>query len=426
MKSIISVAARIVVAASTVVAWNGASTRAAETPFYLRDGERVVFYGDSITQGGAYVRYVEAYLLTRFPEKKFEVVNHGISSETISGTSETDHNPRRPWALERFDRDIKAWQPDVVVACFGMNDGNYHPFDEERFRKYQDGIRTLIRRVRDECGARLTIMTPPTYDPYQRKNGDPAAKEYGYKYAYVGYDETLAKYAAWLTTLREPNVLVVDLHTAMAEHLAQRRRSLVSFTMQPDAVHPNATGHFVMAKTLLKAWGADVAPKQDRAESVAPDVFRLTMNTPWPIDPACDAESLKLLLADGAPGTLEYAVAGLRPGKYSLSARLVGPNAAPAVGLDQERPLGEFTSAELERGIDLARLADYPGSKIAVEALNRVTKLQQATYGVWRKAIKEGADGLASASPKEDAYREAIRALAQPHVVELKLTPVER
>lgn len=402
------------------------TTVAADSAFYLNNGERVVFYGDSITQGGTYVRYVEAYLLTRFPEKKFEIVNHGISSETISGTSETDHNPRRPWALERFDRDIKAWKPDVVVACFGMNDGNYHPFDAERFQKYQDGIRTLIRRVRDECGARLTIMTPPTYDPYQRKNGDPAAKEYGYKYAYVGYDETLAKYAAWLTTLREPNVLVVDLHTAMTEHLSARRRSLVSFTMQPDAVHPNATGHFVMAQTLLKAWGADVAPKEDRVAAVAPYTFRLTLDVPWPIDPACDAESLKLLLRDGRPGTLDYAVGGLQGGKYRLSARLVESDASLPAGLDQERSLGEFTTAELERGIDLARLPEYPGTKLAAEVLGRVTKLHQATYGAWRKAIKEGEDGLASAPLPEDVDRDAIRGLAKPRVVEIKLTPADR
>ena len=42
---------------------------AAEAPagFGLRDGDRVVFYGDSITQEGGYGRFVEEYVGTRFP-----------------------------------------------------------------------------------------------------------------------------------------------------------------------------------------------------------------------------------------------------------------------------------------------------------------------------------------------------------------------
>ena len=96
--------------------------------FRPEGGERIVFFGDSITQAGGYIADVEVFLLTRFPGKTFTIFNHGISSETISGTSEADHHPRRPDAHRRFSRDVAAWKPDVVVACFGMNDGNYqHP-----------------------------------------------------------------------------------------------------------------------------------------------------------------------------------------------------------------------------------------------------------------------------------------------------------
>ena len=103
---------------------------AADGPFALRDGQKVAFFGDSITQAGGYIADVEGYLLTRFPDQMFTLYNRGISSETISGTSEPDHAPRRPWAHERFARDITPIRPDLLVACFGMNDGNYFPFDE--------------------------------------------------------------------------------------------------------------------------------------------------------------------------------------------------------------------------------------------------------------------------------------------------------
>ncbi len=50
-----------------------------------RDGLRVVFLGDSITQNGLYVRYVDAYLLSRFPDRQVEVIGLGLSSETCRG-----------------------------------------------------------------------------------------------------------------------------------------------------------------------------------------------------------------------------------------------------------------------------------------------------------------------------------------------------
>src|SRR4029453_10646370 len=110
--------------------------------FYLKGGETIVFLGDSITQGGLYVEYIEAYLATRFPEKRFRVVYAGLSSETVSGPREPDHSRPRPSGVpDRFTRDAASQDPDVIVACYGMNDGNYHPFEPERFEKYKAGVR---------------------------------------------------------------------------------------------------------------------------------------------------------------------------------------------------------------------------------------------------------------------------------------------
>jgi len=111
--------------------------------------------------------------MTRFPDRVFDVVNRGKSSETLSGTSEADHDPPRPNALDRFATDVAALKPQVIVACFGMNDGNYAPFDQERFKKYQAGVRRLMERSRQEAEATLVLLTPPAYDPYRRCPLDP-------------------------------------------------------------------------------------------------------------------------------------------------------------------------------------------------------------------------------------------------------------
>ena len=67
--------------------------------------------------------------------------------------------------------------------------------------------------------------------------------EYGYKYSAIDYDDTLAHYSDWLLSLREEGHIVVDLHGPLNEHVRRRREQQVSFTIAPDAVHPNMTGH---------------------------------------------------------------------------------------------------------------------------------------------------------------------------------------
>ena len=42
----------------------------------IQDRERIVFLGDSITQGGQYVAYLETLMRLRSPGKSFEVHNH--------------------------------------------------------------------------------------------------------------------------------------------------------------------------------------------------------------------------------------------------------------------------------------------------------------------------------------------------------------
>ena len=234
-----------------------ASIPARAQDFYLKGGETIVFLGDSITQNGGYVERIEAFLAARFPDKAFKIVYAGLSSETVSGTSEPDHDPRRPCVQDRFDRDCVPHKPDVVVICYGMNDGNYHPFDEERFRLFQSGMQRLIDRVKKETTARITLVTPPPFDPYRRGVGDPNATHYGYKFPAIDYDQVLEKYSEWLRTLHgKDGIVVADVHTALNEHLKRRRKEKASYYLAGDAVHPGDEGHALMALEILKAWKA--------------------------------------------------------------------------------------------------------------------------------------------------------------------------
>src|SRR5262245_12949866 len=94
----------------------------AAEPFALRDGQRVLFLGDSNTFAGLFIAYLDGYLFTRFPEQKYELINLGLPSETISGLSEPDHPYPRPNVHDRLEKALTETKPDVVFACYGMND----------------------------------------------------------------------------------------------------------------------------------------------------------------------------------------------------------------------------------------------------------------------------------------------------------------
>tara|TARA_R110000868_G_scaffold108065_6_gene295416 strand:+ start:40023 stop:40958 length:936 start_codon:yes stop_codon:yes gene_type:complete len=208
------------------------------------DVKRILFVGNSITYSGQYVSYFDAYLNLRYPERDFEVINVGLPSETVSGLSEAGHADGqfpRPDLHERLGRILAKVKPDLVFACYGMNDGIYLPFDEGRFQKYRDGIVWLNKEV-VESGATVVHLTPPIYDERKGK----------------AYANVLDIYADWLISKRYTDQWeVIDLHWPMRKYLEDKRLKDSNYFLAKDGVHPNDTGHWIMAKQLLLFLGEE-------------------------------------------------------------------------------------------------------------------------------------------------------------------------
>ena len=123
-----------------------ASSRAADPTAIdlVLNAKRIAFLGDSITHDGRYVAAVASWLERSGIDG--EVIDVGLSSETVSGLSEEGHAGGkfpRPDLFERLDRVLRVVRPDLVFACYGMNCGIYKPFDEERFERFKAGIERL-------------------------------------------------------------------------------------------------------------------------------------------------------------------------------------------------------------------------------------------------------------------------------------------
>jgi lysophospholipase L1-like esterase len=214
----------------------------AQTPFYLSKGDRLVFYGDSITDQRLYNSYVETFVVTRFPKLNVTFVHSGWNGDRVSGggggTIDT-----------RLDRDVIAYRPTVVTINLGMNDGEYHPFDPVTFDKFAAGYEHIVDRLTQKLNAvRITAIQPSPYDDFTR----PPLFE-------GGYNATLQVYGKFIRELAARRRLSTADMNAPVLHvlrLANQKNPEIARQMIPDRVHPAEGTHLIMAEALLKAWNA--------------------------------------------------------------------------------------------------------------------------------------------------------------------------
>ncbi len=224
----------------------------------ILNSRHIIFLGDSITYAGGYIDFVETWLRSRFPNAAIDILDLGLPSETVSGLSEPGHAGGafpRPDLHERLSRVLEKTKPDLIFAGYGMNDGIYYPFSEERFRAFQDGIIRLRQRA-NQAGAKIVHLTPPTFDPLPLKGKTLPAGRSEYRTPFDGYNETLDKYSAWLVDQRAQGWDVIDIHLPMNRFLAEHRKADPSFALAADGVHANVQGHWLIAREILKELGA--------------------------------------------------------------------------------------------------------------------------------------------------------------------------
>jgi lysophospholipase L1-like esterase len=210
--------------------------------FHLKDGDTVVFYGDSITDQRRYTVATETFVLTRFPEMKVRFVHSGWGGDTVRGGG-------GGVIEDRLKRDVLAYKPTVMTIMLGMNDGRYRAFDPDIFRAYTDGYQKILDLLKPGApNLRLTLIQPSPYDDVTRApTFDP------------GYNQTLKQYAAFVRDLAGKNGHgTADLNTGVVEMLRRANGAdpVNSKLIIPDRVHPGWSGHFIMAAELLKAWNA--------------------------------------------------------------------------------------------------------------------------------------------------------------------------
>lgn len=231
----------------------------------IKPGDHLVFYGDSITEQQLYTRFMQQYLQCRYPALKLSFHNAGWGGDTAPG------------GLNRLERDVLSLRPTIVTLFFGMNDGAYGDFTEEAGKRYREGLSGLVTRLQSR-GIRVVVFGPGCIDT--DKAGGTAAN----------YNNTLQRLTEIASDVaRQHHCPFADIHTPMLTYQTAHKKADPTFTMIPDAVHPDVNGHLVMAHLMLKALGAepmepygsyDVKSRSGNLEWIRSDRLSLTLRAP--------------------------------------------------------------------------------------------------------------------------------------------------
>ena len=400
----------------------------AESAFYLKDGDRVVFYGDSITEQRLYTTFIETYVATRFPKLDVRFFTAGWRGDRVTGGLGGGIDMR-------LQRDVFAYKPTVMTIMLGMNDGAFRAFNRGIFDTYRKGYEHIVESLkRNAPGIRVTLIQPSPFDDVTRAPGVEG-----------GYNRVLVRYGRFVTKLAEREALyVADLNRPVVAALkkAKDADAELSTKIIPDRFHPGAAAQLIMAEALLKRWHAPAvvtAVEIDGADGrvVKAEATKVTGlrdgNGGWrwlqedaalqmPVDMNDPVIALAVNSSDfvQALNQQPLKVTGLRAARYRLLIDFID--------------VGTFTREQLAEGINLATLPT-PMAKQAGGIHQQALQRSKAHFTLWRtvevplanskspKVQNALPDVLAGLDEDEAEVVKRQRATAQPKMRRYILAP---
>jgi lysophospholipase L1-like esterase len=209
----------------------------------IQPNSKLLMIGDSITDcgrarpiaeaaswdslGTGYVSLVNAFLTATLPQAHIRVVNMGVGGNTVSDLA------------ARWSSDVLDLKPDWLSVMIGINDV-WRQFDSRlqtethiSVDKYAQTLETLIRAIRPQLKG-LVLMTPYFIEPNRADPLRAKMDEYG-----AAVRELAGRHQA----------IFVDTQAAFDNILTE----LHPMALAADRVHPNLTGHMLLARAFLNA-----------------------------------------------------------------------------------------------------------------------------------------------------------------------------
>ncbi|HEY2343887.1 MAG TPA: GDSL-type esterase/lipase family protein, partial [Chthoniobacteraceae bacterium] len=262
------------------------ATRADEpAKFEIRDGDRVVFLGDTLLERENTYGYLETRLVEQFADRHFTVRNLSWSGDTPHGVSRAMFDPpEKGW--ERLKEALAAEKPTVVFLGYGMASSlqeiadrsgditmnpdptryGREPMSAARFRKELAELIDAIQETAKGNGAvRIVLLSPIRHEDLRRTRPglpDPAA-----------HNALLDTYSKEIESLaKERNATFVSL----ARLISGQPLPKGAYPQTSNGIHLNESGYSALASAVSQGLGwwphSDVLPA-----NTAKDPLRLTI-----------------------------------------------------------------------------------------------------------------------------------------------------
>lgn len=352
--------------ASAIVGLSSLSANAQGPVPQFQSGDKVAFVGDSITHGGHYHSYIWLFYMTRFPDMPLWFYNCGVGGDTSKEI------------LNRLQDDVLSRNPDYITLTFGMNDTGYsdvfnRPGSDslsavriEKSKRDYLGIVDLLKGYRSD--AHVVMVGGSPYDETAAPSGASLHGKNAAIRTIINLQKEQAEANGWG---------FVDFNAPMLRIASAVQKTDSTYSFCPaDRIHPDKDGQMVMAYLFLKAQGLSGSKVSDVSIDAKRSAVRMAGNCtvsdlscskgevrfsylakslPYPCDSISEhgwgnvhsqRDALALI-----PFTEEFnqerlTVTGLKEGNYLLK-------------IDSQ-PLREYSSDDLEKGINLAELTASP------------------------------------------------------------------
>jgi lysophospholipase L1-like esterase len=340
----------------------------------FQQGDRVVFTGNSITDGGHYHSYIWLYYLTHYPGRRITIFNAGIGGDVAQQI------------FDRLDSDVFSHKPTVMTLTFGMNDTGYQNLKGDKADSVYNAkviaslksFALIEAKLKAHPEVKKIMISSSPYDETSKIKINPLIKKNAAILRIADEQQKAAARNNWRYVDFNGGLTQVSLHE-------QQRDSLFTFN-NADRIHPANDGQMVMAYVFLKAQGlagkkvaevvVNAAAKKIEGNGnctitrpdISPAIIKfnyLANSLPYPTDTIASgfgrpqrAQSAALKLI---PFTDEFnqetlQVKGLKPNQYVLKI--------------DDKAIGIYSGADLGRGINLASIKTTPQYQQALAVMH--------------------------------------------------------
>ena len=202
---------------SLIVVGSDAHSKTAPLPPILKGVKRILFVGDSLTDGSSYPDYVINTLNRLFPKADFEIHNAAVAGDTAA------------MVRKRLQQDIIERAPDLMVLCIGTNDCHR----KRPVKDYEKDVELIVSQTLN-INSKVMLVLP---SPFGKAN---VAKEKSFQ----DFLSSLRKIAA------KHNLLIADAHAEFIRGEKAGREMLGA-----DGIHHGKHGFEGMARAIMDAFG---------------------------------------------------------------------------------------------------------------------------------------------------------------------------